>query len=136
MWWIAQVLISILILSKNRYCHRRTTYWFDSNHHCRLAFFFSFEDQSVLKHWCSAVFLIGSEMIGLEKTKRDHIFIYSRIEEATKNALLRRIWSFFLCCKQNMILIFILDVFYRTFFSNLDFSVIFIWYENLSVGLS
>jgi hypothetical protein len=27
---------------------------------------------------------LGSEMIGLEKTKRDHIFIYSRIEEATK----------------------------------------------------
>ena len=65
---------------------------------------------------------LGSEMIGLDQTKRDHIFIYSRIEEATKNALLRRIWSFFLCCKQNMILIVILDVFYRTFFNNLDFS--------------
>jgi hypothetical protein len=27
---------------------------------------------------------LGSEMIGLDETKRDHIFIYSRIEEATK----------------------------------------------------
>ena len=156
MWWIAQVLISILILSKNRYCYRRTTYWFDSSNLSSslqvLAFFFSLWISSCIETLMFGCLHRLRDDWPWPNQERSHFYLFKN-RGSNKKCFSPQVLVFLFVLQAKydldchfeylvqvffqqsglqLILIVILNVLYRIFFNNLDFS----WYENQSVGLS